>query len=420
MQKPTILIIAGGENSRFAPINTKTHKGFLSLAGKPIVERAFESLKKQGFVDVVLVVSPKDYDNAGFSEYLHTHDFGLNIQVILQEKATGMGDTILLAKEYLGENFILAAPYYSDLGSISERLWLKQQETKASCVFSGTQTTNPELYGILKFDETDKSRVVGVVEKPAKGTEPSDIKIDSVYLLNNTFIQELSETKQTEYSLEDAITSFAEKNHITWTTNKGHIQSLKYPWHLFNLFNQVMPTQKTTFAQSAQIADTAIFDDSNGPVVVDENATIGDFAKLVGPCYVGKNCLVGDYSFVRGSSLEKGATVGANTEVVRSILFENSSIHYGYLADSILGHATKIGAGLITANKRLDRKNIRIEVKKALINTETNAIGIITGENVNIGIRVNTMPGITIGANAEIHPGVTITRNVPAKEIIKK
>jgi bifunctional UDP-N-acetylglucosamine pyrophosphorylase/glucosamine-1-phosphate N-acetyltransferase len=420
MSKPTILIIAGGENSRFAPLNTVTHKGFLSLAGKPMVERAFENLVKHGFEKVVLVVSPKDFDGKGFAGYLKSHDFGLDVQLVLQEKASGMGDALLLAKEYLDEYFILASPYYADLGHISDRLTQKQSETNADCVFSGTKTETPELYGILEFDKNDKSKVVGVIEKPEKGNEPSNYKVDSVYLFNINFIEELINTQKTEYSLEDAITSYAAKTNTTWIINEGKIQSLKYPWHLFNLFNQIIAKEKTYFAQSAQIADSAIFDDTNGPVIVDENAVIGDFTKLIGPCYIGRNCFVGDYAFIRGSSLEEGVIVGAKTEVARTIMFENSSIHFGYLADSIIGHSSKIGAGLITANKRLDRKNIRVMVKKSLIDTGKNSLGIIIGENANIGIRVSTMPGISIGANAQIHPGVILNRNIPVNEIVKK
>lgn len=420
MSKPTILIIAGGENSRFAPLNTTTHKGFLSIAGKPIIARAFESLKQHGFERVVLVVSPKDYGDNGFSRYIKSHNFDLSITTILQEKASGMGDALLLAKEHLNDFFILASPYYANLGQIAEKLWTKQNSSNSNCVFSGTKTDNPELYGVLQFNPNDETKVLGVVEKPTKGQEPSNFKIDSIYLFDAKFLEELQQTKKTEYSLEEAITAYAKKSNTTWIENTNHIQSLKYPWHLFGLFNQIIANYKTSFAKTAQISDSAIFDDANGPVIVDENAVIGDFTKLVGPCYVGKNCLVGDYAFIRGSSLEENALVGANTEVVRSILFENSSIHFGYLADSILGHGTKIGAGLITANKRLDRKNIRIEVKKTLVNTGTNTMGIITGENVNLGIRVSTMPGITIAANAEIHPGVIVTRNVPEGNVLKK
>ncbi len=420
MTKPTIVIIAGGENSRFSPLNTKTHKGFLSLVGRPIIANAFNSLKKHGFTNIVLITSVKDQTNPDLSTYLQNNTAGLAITQIVQKNPTGMGDAILLAKQHLGENCIVASPYYSNLGEIAARLWQQKQETNANCVYSGTQTDKTGIYGILKIDPHNPKKVIGIEEKPTKKDTNSAIKIDSIYLFDAGFIQELAQTEKDEYSLEKAIKSYAEKTEATWVENKGHVQSLKYPWHLFNLFEQIVSQEKTSFAKSAQIADTAVFDDSNGPVIVAENATIGDFTKLVGPCYIGKNCLVGDYSFIRNSSLEEGVTVGANTEVVRSILLENSSIHFGYLADSILGHATKIGAGLITANKRLDRKNIRVEVKKSLVDTKSNTFGIITGENVTIGISVNTMPGITIGANAEIHPCLTVTRNVPANEIVKK
>lgn len=411
MTKPTILIIAGGENSRFAPLNTKTHKGFLSLGGKPIVVRALENLKKHGFYNIVLVLSQKDFDGNGFSGYLNEHNLDMNITTILQEKASGMGDAVLLAKKYLNDTFILASPYYSNLGQISEQLWQKHLETKARCVFSGTQTSNPELYGILEFDPNNNSEVVGIVEKIGTGTEPSVIKADSIYLFDTDFIQELEKTKKSEYSLETAITAYVKKAHGAWILNTGKLQSLKYTWHLFSLFSHIMEQEKTYISPHAELSNTAIFDDSAGPVIIDDFAKIGDFAKLVGPCYVGKNAMVGDYSFVRNSTIEAEAIVGANTEVVRSILFEKSSIHFGYLADSIIGHETKIGAGLITANKRLDRENIRVKVKDKLIDIGSNTLGVIVGEKVTIGIRVSTMPGITIAANANILPNQVVTRN---------
>lgn len=412
MTKPTILIIAGGENSRFTPLNTKTHKGFLSLGGKPIVVRALENLKKHGFYNIVLVLSQKDFDGQGFSKYLDTHDHGLNITTVLQKDARGMGDALLTAKNYLSEQFILANPYYSNLGEISEKLIHKQQESNAKFVFSGANTNHTQLYGILEFDNNDATKVVGLVEKPKEGEKLSNVKIDSVYLFDKSFIEDLANNKKTENSFEKAVSSFVKKNHGTWILNTSRSQSLKYPWHLFNLFNQIIENEKTYFSSTAKISETAIFDDTNGPVVVDDNAIIGDFVKLVGPCYIGRNTLVGDYSFVRGSTIEAGAVVGANTEIVRSIIFENSSVHYGYLADSILGHNNKVGAGLITANKRLDRKNIRIKIKNDLLDMKTNTFGIITGENVNIGIRVSTMPGVTISANTQILPGTTVNRNL--------
>ncbi|MCB9813710.1 MAG: hypothetical protein H6772_04880 [Pseudomonadales bacterium] len=420
MQKPTILIIAGGENSRFYPLNTQTHKGFSTLVGKPIVAHALENLKKNNYQKVVIVVSQKDYGDQGFSKYLKENDFGLDIKVVLQNEPKGMGDAILVAKDFLDEFFIVSSPYYFNLGDRAEILWNKKNQSGANCVFSGTQTENTELYGILNLDPTNPAKVLGIIEKPQKGTEPSKYKIDSVYLFDKKFIQELNNTPDDEYSLENAITSYSKNNNITWIKSNEQIKSIKFPWHLFNSFNQIITNEKTNISNDATISKTTIIDDSRGPVIIASGAKVGDFSKISGPCYIGKNCLVGDYSFVRGSSIEKNVIIGAKSEVVRCIFFENSSIHYGYIADSIIGFQTKIGAGLITANKRLDRKNIKVLVKNKFMETGINNLGIITGNYVKIGIGVKTMPGILIGENTIIYPGLTIINNIDDNEIIKE
>lgn len=420
MSKPTVIILAGGKNSRFFPLNTSTHKGFLSLAGGPIVAKALKNLKLHGFNKVVVVVSPKDYDGQGFSKFLEENDLDLDIKLVLQKEAKGMGDALLKTKEYLSDRFIVASPYYFNMGSKAEKLWLQQQKTGANCVCSGTETENIGLFGAMKFDPQNPEKVVEIVEKPKKGEEPSSFKIDSFYLFDNNFIDELANTPDGEYSLELAISNYAKKAAVTWIKNMKQAKSVKYPWHLFESFKQIMAEEKTSIADSAELAETAVIDDQNGPVVISEGAKVGDFAKIVGPSFIGKNAFVGDYSFVRGSSLEEGVVVGANTEIVRSILMERASIHFGYLADSILGVETKVGAGLITANKRLDRKDVRIEVKSELVDTKRSALGIITGNNVQIGIRVNTMPGIMIGENSVIFPNLTVSRNVKENETLKK
>ncbi len=421
MNKPTILIVAGGKNSRFFPLNTETHKGFLSLVGKPIFVRALENLKEHGFEKIILVVSKKDFGDNGFSKYIKENDLesrlGLNIEVVLQEEALGMGNALLSAKEHLikdiNEFFILASPYHLNVGKKAQELINKKQETGASCVLSGTKTENPELFGVLDLDPNNKDKVLGITEKPKDGASPSNLKVDSIYLLDNKFINELSATSEEEYSLESAITEYSKKTNISWIENTEVTFSLKYPWHLFDAFMQIISKEKTSISKNAEISKTAIINDDNGPVIIDDTAEIGEFTKISGPCYIGKNVFVGDYSFVRGSSIEDGSIIGANAEVARSIFFEKSTIHYGYISDSILGSETQVGAGLITANKRFDRDSVKVKVKDHKIDSKREALGIITGSNAQVGIRTNTMPGILIGKNSTIYPGLTVSKNIP-------
>lgn len=443
MNKPTILIVAGGENSRFFPLNTETHKGFLELAGEPIVVKALKNLKKHGFAqrgsqeNIIIIVAPKDFEDKGFSKYFNENDLAneldLNIQFVLQKNAKGMGDALLSAKNFINENpnshksdyFILASPYHLNLGETAMNLWNKRQESNSNCVLSVSKTENPELYGIVKINPEDKNKVLGIIEKPKKTSlEKTDddkyLKVDSTYLFDNNFFDELSKNPEEEYSLENALTKYAKKTNITWTENIKPNFSLKYPWHLFNAFEQIMRNQKTSTSSTAEISKTAILDDSNGPIIIADGVKVGDFTKILGPCYLGKDVFVGDHSFIRGSSIEEGATVGAYTEVARCIFFKDAEMHFGYISDSVLGSKTQVGAGLITANKRFDRNGVRVKVKGIIVDSLRTGLGIITGNNVKIGIRTNTMPGVLIGSNTTIFPGITLEENTLENENVKK
>lgn len=420
MNKPTVLITAGGVNSRFFPLNTQTHKGFLSLAGKSLFQRALESLAVQGFKKVIVVVSQKDYSNEQQQEFFKNNQLGLEIKVVLQTEAKGMGDAVLQAEEFLNSDFIIASPYYTNLADICVSLQEKKEESGADCVFSATKTTTPELYGIIEFDPANKQRIIGIVEKPELSIAPSQFKIDSVYLFDPSFIETLLQTPESDRSLEDAITTHCQTNTITWIENEQETPSLKYPWHLFDFFKSIIATQKTQIDPSAQVAQTAIIDDTNGAVIIQKNARVNDFAKIVGPCFIGENCMIGEYSFIRSSSVEANSTIGANTEVVRCIIFENSSIHQGYLADSIIGKDNKIAAGLITANKRFDRQEVNTYIADKKVQTHIRALGIITGENVSLGIGVRTMPGVLIGAQSIVYPNVLLKKNISPHSVIEK
>lgn len=411
-QKPTIVIHAGGKNSRFFPLNTLTNKGFISLLGKPLVVRALESLEHHGFTNVVLVVSEKDSNGNGLSGILNSYNLNLNIRWVLQPEANGQGHALLVASEHIDTYCISMSPYYVNAGQIAEKLWHAQQEEGSDCVFMGTQVDDPSLYGMLEFHQEKPKQVIGIIEKPV-GHAPSNYKVNSIYLLSKKFLEYLQETPLEEYSLEIALTAYAKHNVLTWVENSEDLPSLKYAWHLFDMAKALLNSATTHIDPTAHISATAILDDSTGPIVIESGAQVGDFAKVSGPCYIGKNVLVGDYSFVRDNSvIEANTTIGAKTEIVRSIILGGASIHYGYLADSILDQGVKVGAGLITANKRFDRKTIRTQVKGQMVAMSSNAQGVIVGAHTHLGIGIRTLPGVLIGAHNAIHPSTIIEKNI--------
>jgi UDP-N-acetylglucosamine diphosphorylase / glucose-1-phosphate thymidylyltransferase / UDP-N-acetylgalactosamine diphosphorylase / glucosamine-1-phosphate N-acetyltransferase / galactosamine-1-phosphate N-acetyltransferase len=413
MSKPKVVILAGGSNSRFFPLNTNVHKGAIKLLGQHFISRTLENLSQSEFKDIIIVQSQRDADNKSLEEVVNGLNLNLNIKFFTQAEAKGMGDALLTVKDHLQDQFAVIFPDLYNAGNLINNML----DLNAEGSICASETHEPWLYGILELNE---NKVIGIEEKPEKGQEKSNIKSLGCYLLNQEFVNILNNLPAAEYNFEEALDQMMKKQDIRALILEKPIRSLKYPWHLFNFQKLLFENQKSYRADSAQIAQTAIIDDSNGPVIIEKGARVGDFAKVVGPCYLGKKTLVGDYSFVRNSSLEEGSVIGANTEVVRSIILDNSTLHFGYLADSIIGLNNKIGAGLITANKRLDRATVKTMVKGIKTDTGLKALGIITGNEANLGIKTGTMPGVIIGSGAQIYPGQIISKNVEHNATVQK
>ncbi len=377
----------------------------MHLLGKPLLVRSIENLQNLGFTQVVLVVSPRDHEEGGIVSELATRHFSLHLTVVTQSEPLGMGHALLQAKSYLQDQFVVMSPYHFEAGRVITRM-IEQHQPTCVCVHP-TQT--PWLFGIATVDS---GLLKGVIEKPAPGTEPSSLSLQSLYLLNQTFLNLLSERPTEEYSFESALDALAQTSPVGTYMLEQSLTTLKYPWHLFDLQAQLFSQLTSRIDAKAEIADTVILDEANGPIVIEAGARINDFTKLVGPVYIGRNALVGEHCFIRSSSIEAEVRVGAYTEIVRSILMEHGTFHQSYLADSITGPYAHAGAGFITANQRLDKKPVPVMVKGQKISSERGKLGVLLGAKANLGIGVHTMPGVAIGTEAVVYPDKTLFESV--------
>lgn len=412
--KPPLVLLAGGENKRFFPLNTTTHKSCQVVAGKPLLIWALEDAVSHGFTQVIMVVSPKDFDTDNVSREIEKRALPLQIEYVLQPEARGQADAIILGTKSVQNECVVASPYYLNLGEVADQVIEAAAASQAECVLLGSQTDQPQHYGVLGVQG---SRVTSVTEKPDQPT--SNIKINSVYLLKKPFLDFLSHQPKDLYSLESALDAYAQAHQVEWRETKEH-PSLKFAWQLLDFMNVLLQQQSKYISPSAKVAATAVLDHSKGNIYIDDGATLGDFVKVLGPAYIGKDTLIGDYSFIRHSAIEANAVVGAYTEVVRSLVASKATIHHSYCADSIIGPRSKVSSGLNTANKRLDRENVRVTVGEKKIDTQRSNLGVITGEAVNLGISVNTMPGVLMGSNSTIYPGVTLFNTVAPHSTIKQ
>lgn len=394
------VILSAGKSSRFTPFGEVGHKAEISLFGKPILYWTLDSLVKLNFSKVVVVVG-KDHQHLQWLLENYPKKFQ-SLQVVIQEKPQGQADALLSAKHLLDEQFIMIDSNQCEL----EHYLPTILEQKTKIVLAVNPTDQPQLYGVVRVDN---HHATAVIEKPFT-TEKNLQRIIGIYLLSKDFVDLMSQKSPAEYLLEESLDEYVKDHEVAVAEFQSATPSLKYPWHLFDFKDLLFKKIVFNKSSSAQIANTAQI---RGDVFIGNEAIIGDFAVVEGPAYIGNRAVVGRYSVLRaGSVLESEAEIQSYADCNNSILLKGAHLHSGFIGNSILGENVRIGAGFVSANRRLDRAPIQALVKDQKIDTGTTRLGVIIGHRSKLGVQVATMPNVIIGNDVIIGPAQVIKHNV--------
>lgn len=100
-----IVIMAGGKGTRIAEVNSQVPKPMIPIDGKPILEYQLETLKEQGYTDIILGIGHlghviKDYFGDGAK-------MGINIEYITEDQPLGTAGALYYLKNNISEDFLL-------------------------------------------------------------------------------------------------------------------------------------------------------------------------------------------------------------------------------------------------------------------------------------------------------------------------
>ena len=153
------------------------------------------------------------------------------------------------------------------------------------------------------------------------------------------------------------------------------------------------------------------FDQSNGPVIIEQSAIVEPSTHFIGPCYIGNEAVIRHGAYVREYSwICSTAVVGHASEVKHSILLPGAKApHFNYVGDSILGKAVNLGAGVKLSNLRNDGAEVYLRIDDDRRPSGLRKFGAILGEGCQLGCNAVTNPGTILGRNSTVWPNVTVT-----------
>lgn len=392
MKIKNILILGGGDSTRFWPLGQKS---LFSFQGRPIIGRIIESISQ--YAEQVIVVVNHEVKNYLQNNYP-------SVQVITQKEGiNSMGTAVLSCKDIVeGGTLILNAEDVIDFSVLNEYIKILQKGSQ-DYIFLLRKSNEYFPGAYVKYSG---ELIEGFVEKPDPDKLPSDMtKLVADYFEDfDLFLRALLETKtEKDDWYERGINTYLQK-HTKGSTvlYNDYWYPLKYPWHVLPMMKHFLHrTKKESIGHSTTISKNALI---IGPVYIGSNVKIGDFTKIVGPTFIEDNVTVGDHTLVRESHIGNNALVGGGSEIARSYIGEKVMLHRNYVGDSILDEGVLMGSGAVTANFRFDGKAIRDSILKKL--------GAIIGKNAKIGVNSTLLPGVKIGKNTIIGPSELVKEDV--------
>lgn len=236
------VIPAAGLGTRFLPATKAMPKEMLPIVDKPTIQYIIEEAVESGIEDILIVTGKgkraieDHFDSVpeleqtliekGKSEFLKLVEetTNINIHFIRQSKPMGLGHAVLQAKAFIGdEPFVVMLGDDIVQADVPCTKQLIEQYNKTESSIIGVQPVSRDVthrYGIVDPQaslEGGLHKVESFVEKPAPGTEPSNLAILGRYLFTPQIFKFL-ETQDAgaggEIQLTDAITRLNEVQRV--------------------------------------------------------------------------------------------------------------------------------------------------------------------------------------------------------------
>ena len=165
---------------------------------------------------------------------------------------------------------------------------------------------------------------------------------------------------------------------------------------------------------NAEILAGSVLDASNGPIIIDEDASLDIGALIKGPVYIGKGSIINPGAKIIGPvSIGPFCKVGG--EVEDSIIqgFSNKQ-HDGFLGHSYIGEWVNLGANTNTSDLKNNYSNVRVALSHDnQIETEKMFIGSIIGDFSSTAISTKLNTGTYVGVGSNIFNHIFEKKHIP-------
>ena len=333
------LVLAGGEGTRLRPLTLTLPKPVIPLAGRPFLSFMLDWLHRHGVDDVLLSCGYRSHD----VERVLGHAYrGMRLRYVVEAEPLGTaGPLRLAADESVLEDrvLVLNGDCLTDIDLTAELAQHEASGAKATLALVPVEDTSS--YGVVPTLE-DGSVEAFLEKRP--GPAPTNRINAGAYVLEREVVERVPPGRAVSIEREvfpelvgDGLYGYLSDAYwIDIGTPERYLEAT-YDLLAGRVESELPPRDETA---------SLIYE----PCIT-SGARIGPLSVL------GRHCSVGDHSVVERSVLHENARVGAECEIVESVLAEGVRVDDG----ARVGPDAVVGAGAVVSEGAVVGPGTRVE-----------------------------------------------------------
>jgi UTP--glucose-1-phosphate uridylyltransferase len=250
--KKAIFVVAGF-GTRFLPATYAQPKEMLPIVDKPIIQYLVEEAVAAGITEIIFVTGRGKNSIENHFDTNHELESMLsqkgkidklkevekisklaNFAYVRQPTQKGDGHALLCAKPFIDNNesvLVVFPDYLMPKENKAIKKIIEIYKTYHEPVICGDLVSDEEVsnYGVMAYENTNEDEVVkvtGFIEKPTKGSAPSNLINAGYFIITPEVLKILEKTESTtedgEIRVADAFVKLTQNNHNIYALKPKH------------------------------------------------------------------------------------------------------------------------------------------------------------------------------------------------------